>query len=56
MIQDLSRNEESALGDRFDIRAFHDRVIQDGTITLTMLQASVDEWIASQLEEVANGE
>ncbi len=51
VIQDLRRKAEEALGDRFDIRAFHDRVIQDGTITLTMLQASIDEWIESELGE-----
>jgi uncharacterized protein (DUF885 family) len=50
VIQDLRRKAEAALGDRFDIRAFHDRVIQDGTITLTMLQAAIDEWIASELQ------
>ena len=49
VIQELRRKAEEALGDRFDLRAFHDRVIQDGTITLTMLQASIDEWIASEL-------
>ena len=51
VIQDLRRKAEEALGDRFDIRAFHDRVIQDGTITLTMLQYSIDEWIESELGE-----
>jgi uncharacterized protein (DUF885 family) len=49
VIQELRTEAEQALGDRFDIRAFHDRVIQDGTITLTMLQASIDEWVASEL-------
>jgi uncharacterized protein (DUF885 family) len=54
VIQDLRRKAEAALGDRFDIRAFHDRVIQDGTITLTMLKASIDEWIASQSGDAAS--
>ncbi len=49
VIQDLRRRAEDALGDRFDIRAFHDRVIRNGTITLTMLQVTIDEWIASEL-------
>jgi uncharacterized protein (DUF885 family) len=56
VIQDLRRKAEAALGNRFDIRAFHDRVIRDGTITLTMLQASVDGWIEAQVGEAANGE
>ena len=50
VIQELRGKAEASLGDRFDIRAFHDRVIQDGTITLTMLQASIDEWIESELQ------
>ena len=50
VIQDLRRKAQDALGDRFDIRAFHDRVIEDGTITLTMLRARIDAWIASQLQ------
>ena len=54
VIQELRRKAEEALGDRFDVRAFHDRVIQDGTITLTMLQASIDEWIASELGAIAS--
>jgi len=54
VIQELRRRAEEALGDRFDVRAFHDRVIQDGTITLTMLQASIDEWIASELGAIAS--
>ena len=56
VIQELRRKAEEALGDRFDVRAFHDRVIQDGTITLTMLQASIDEWIASELGAIASEE
>jgi uncharacterized protein (DUF885 family) len=50
VIQDLRRRAESALGERFDIRAFHDRVIENGTITLTMLQARIDAWIESELQ------
>ena len=50
VIQELRREAEAALGDRFDVRAFHDRVIQDGTITLTMLRSGIHEWIESELE------
>ena len=45
LIQDLRRQAEEALGDRFDIRQFHDLVIEDGTITLTMLEAKIKKWI-----------
>lgn len=35
----------SQLGDDFDIRQFHDRVLENGSITLPMLEASVSAWI-----------
>ena len=35
-------------GPRFDIRKFHDAVIDNGAVPLTTLQALVDEWIAQQ--------
>lgn len=46
VIQDLRAKAEAELGDRFDIRVFHDLVIGDGTITLGMLQEKIDNWIA----------
>ncbi|HZM72688.1 MAG TPA: DUF885 domain-containing protein [Candidatus Polarisedimenticolia bacterium] len=39
---------EAALGDRFDIRAFHDVVLGAGAIPLATLRARVDDWIESQ--------
>jgi uncharacterized protein (DUF885 family) len=49
VIQELRRRAEIALGDRFDIRQFHDRVIEDGTITLPMLQAKIGSWIDAEV-------
>jgi uncharacterized protein (DUF885 family) len=46
VIQDLRRRAEEELGDRFDIRVFHDLVIGDGTVTLGMLQEKIERWIA----------
>jgi uncharacterized protein (DUF885 family) len=46
VIQELRRKAEVELGDRFDIREFHDLVIGDGTITLGMLQDKINRWIA----------
>ena len=34
-------------GDAFDIRQFHDQVLQYGTITLPMLDAAVVDWLAA---------
>jgi uncharacterized protein (DUF885 family) len=39
---------EEELGEGFDLRAFHDRVLGYGSITLPMLAASVRAWIAEQ--------
>jgi uncharacterized protein (DUF885 family) len=46
VIQDLRRRAEEELGDRFDIREFHDLVIEDGTVTLGMLEEKIERWIA----------
>lgn len=44
-IQRLRRHAETRLGERFDIREFHDRILTDGGVTLPMLGASIDAWI-----------
>ncbi len=45
-IQRLRRLAEDRLGARFDIRAFHDRVLADGGVTLPMLRTAIEAWIA----------
>lgn len=42
----LREEARRKLGDRFDIRAFHDVVLGDGAVTLPMLRAKVERWIA----------
>jgi len=44
----LRKKAEAALGDKFDVRAFHDEVLSDGSITMAMLEAKIDRWIAAQ--------
>jgi uncharacterized protein (DUF885 family) len=39
---------EASLGERFDLRAFHDRVLENGSVTLPMLEDSIEAWIAAQ--------
>jgi uncharacterized protein (DUF885 family) len=46
-IQRLRRLAEEKLGARFDIRNFHDRVLEDGAVTLPMLAAKIEAWIAA---------
>ena len=36
------------LGETFDVAAFHDLVLADGAVTLPMLRAKVEQWIASR--------
>ena len=38
---------EKALGDRFNIRAFHDAVLELGSVPLPVLQARIDQFIAA---------
>ncbi len=46
----LRTKAEEALGDKFDVRAFHDEVLSDGSITMAMLEAEIDRWIEGQGE------
>ena len=47
-IRRLRTLAEETLGDNFDLRSFHDRVVGMGSITLPMLEESIEAWIAEQ--------
>ena len=46
-ITELRRRAEAALGPKFDLRAFHDIVLGEGTLPLSLLEAKVDRWIGT---------
>jgi uncharacterized protein (DUF885 family) len=45
-IMEARKKAEAALGEKFDIRAFHDTVLQLGSVPLPVLQARIDTFIA----------
>jgi len=46
-IIDLRKKAEKELGDRFDIRQFHDEVLKDGGITIPILRSKIEQFIVS---------
>jgi uncharacterized protein (DUF885 family) len=48
-IKELRAFAEDQLGEQFDIRAFHDQVLGKGAVPLSVLDANVRHWVASQL-------
>ena len=49
-IRALRQEAETALGERFDVRRFHEQVIGSGTIPLASLQYKIRGWIETQKE------
>jgi uncharacterized protein (DUF885 family) len=47
-ILELRDRAKKALGDKFDIRDFHDQVVDAGAMPLDMLDARINTWIASR--------
>jgi len=47
-ITELRARAQAQLGDKFDIRDFHDEVLRDGAIPLSELDAKIDRWIAAK--------
>ncbi|HZP11646.1 MAG TPA: DUF885 domain-containing protein [Nevskiaceae bacterium] len=44
----LRERAKKELGDKFDIRAFHDEMLNGGALPLDVLEARTDAWIAAQ--------
>lgn len=47
-ILELRENAKQQLGDKFDIRQFHDVVLKNGPVPLNVLENFVNQWIASK--------
>jgi len=47
-IQNLRREAETTLGSRFNVRAFHDTVLETGAVPLDLMEAHVRTWIAKE--------
>ncbi|MDX1571969.1 MAG: DUF885 domain-containing protein [Xanthomonadales bacterium] len=48
-IKELRARASEKLGENFDLRAFHDEVLGQGSLPLTVLEQRIDAWIESQL-------
>ena len=47
-ILELREKARQALGARFDLREFHDRVLENGSVPLPLLRQNVEQWIRSR--------
>ena len=47
-IRELRERAKKELGAKFDIRKFHDEILDGGALPLDLLEARTDKWIAEQ--------
>ncbi|MGH7563590.1 MAG: DUF885 family protein, partial [Gemmatimonadota bacterium] len=52
-IKELRALAERELGERFDLRAFHDTVLGQGALPLDVLEERIRDWIAERKGAVA---
>jgi len=55
-IRELREDAEARLGERFDVRAFHDAVLAGGSVPLDVLEANVRAWVDEQQRVAQRGE
>ncbi len=50
-IRELRKKAEAAIGDQFDIRTFHDKILENGSVPLFTLERIIDQYIANALSK-----
>lgn len=53
-IRELRKEAEAKLGDKFDVRTFHDEILSGGAMPLDLLQTRVERWITNQQPVLAS--
>lgn len=48
-MQELRQRAASKLGEEFDLRRFHDTLLENGGIPLSLLETKIDQWIEDEL-------
>ena len=56
MIRKLRDEAKTQLGPKFDIKAFHDEILNGGAMPLDLLQERVEAWIKAQTPTTASSE
>ena len=47
-IRELRNRAEASLGDDFDVKEFHDQVLNSGSLPLVLLEEKINGWIAAE--------
>lgn len=50
-ISELREKSKQALGEKFDIRQFHDQVLGSGALPLKVLEAKINDWVKAEKEK-----